>query len=126
MYAHPSFVRDKPSGLLQLQKITTKSRRRSVSASSGELRSVSPPLSSAERLTQGLISSLLKTSHAAKKIVVHGFTGWDQSNPAQISPGRHYSFAQSESDTSSTGDNDRGKLDLLALALEQQEFATRP
>jgi hypothetical protein len=123
MYAHPSFVRDNPAALLQLQKITTKSRRRLVSDTPGEPRSVSPLLTSTERSTQGSFSSHLTTSRAAKKILIHGFNVCS-TNPAQVSPGRRYPVAQSESDISSTGSNDRGKLDLLALALEQQEFTT--
>jgi hypothetical protein len=97
MYSHHSFVRDKPEALVQLSKITTKSRRRLVSDASGEPRSVSPPV---------------WTSQAANTIL-------------HVSPGNCYPVTQSESDASSMGSKDRGKLDLLAFALEQ-EFATRP
>jgi hypothetical protein len=50
-------------------------------------------------------------------------------DPAQISPGSRQGnafvfAAKSDYDVSSTGSNDRGKLDLLAFALEQ-EFAKR-
>jgi hypothetical protein len=123
MYAHPSFVRDQPEALLQLQKCTTKSRRRLDSDASGEPRSVSPPLS--DVLTQGALplTSLLTKSHSAQKIVIHGFNAWAHSNPTQVSPTgqSRYPVARSDSDESSTGStNDRGKLDLLAFALERE------
>lgn len=91
---------------MHLRKTNTASRRRVVS--DVDTRAETPPP----------VQQLQMPSFLQGKIVVHGFQSWDNLKPHHVSPGR------SDSDSSSTGSNDRGKLDLLAFALEQ-EFAKR-
>jgi hypothetical protein len=131
MYTHPYFKKDDPEGLLQLRKIAPPVRRRLVSdaGSAAAARSVSPA-TTGETISPP--SSPPRASNASSKIVVHGFHPvWNNTpmDPAQISPGSRQGnafvfAAKSDYDVSSTGSNDRGKLDLLAFALEQ-EFAKR-
>lgn len=121
MYAHPFFVRDEPESLLKLRKTTTTSRRRLLSDASSlvDARSVSP--------TEAAVVPVLV--HHANNIVIHGFNAsWTQASSAQVSlepkpilPLVHNSTSYPNSTKSS---NDRGKLDLLAFALEQ-ELAAR-
>ena len=106
-YAHPSFIRDKPEALMNLRKINTGSRRRVVS--DVDTRAETPP--PVQQQTPSFLQG---------KIVVHGFKSWDNLKPHQVSPGR----SDASASDSSTSSNDRGKLDLLAFALEQ-EFAKR-
>jgi hypothetical protein len=132
MYAHPSFVRDHPEALLKLQKMTTKNRRSSISngPTGKEPRSVSPSFShhpvEAALITLSPVVTAQKL-HVTKKIVLpHSFDGWatntySKQRATPVSPPSQYPLVPpTDCDTSSTGSSDRGKLDLLAFALEQE------
>jgi hypothetical protein len=132
MYAHPSFVRDDPEALLKLQKIN-KTRRQpipDVLKSKGP-RSVSPTHTTTLESTVKSLSPVtpLKKLPITKNIVLpHSMKSWTTHEIAKhhatpVSPSSQCPLlSQSDCDASSTGSNDRGKLDLLAFALEQ-EFA---
>lgn len=132
MYAHPSFVRDDPEALLKLHKIN-KARRNSIPETFRDKgpRSVSPThttsLESAERTLSPVMPS--KKLQISKNIVFpDGMKSWSTNGMTKnlatpVSPSSQCPLAtSSDCDASSTGSNDRGKLDLLAFALEQ-EFA---
>jgi hypothetical protein len=134
MYAHPSFIRNKPEALLYLQKSTSRNKQdlNSDTTSCFAPRSVSPSLShmvddTNELLTTTTVST--KNSHFSTTIVVPGNQQCWQTNKPLIQnanatpvspPSRRALSTSSESDASSTGSSDRGKLDLLAFALEQE------
>jgi hypothetical protein len=132
MYAHPSFVRDDPEALLKLQKIN-KTRRLSIPDASKNKgpRSVSPTRCTAVEATMktGTPVVPVKKLQITKNIVLpHSMKSWTTSEIAKsratpVSPSSQCPLvSHSDCDASSTGSNDRGKLDLLAFALEQ-EFA---
>lgn len=132
MYAHPSFIRNKPEALLYLQKSTTRNKQDTNSDTPLCLapRSVSPSLSHTVDDTNEILSATMastRNSHFSTTIVVPGNSHcWETNAPlilnaAPVSPpSRRTLSTSSESDASSTGSNDRGKLDLLAFALEQE------
>jgi hypothetical protein len=100
-YAHPSFTRDHPENLLQLRKISNAvSRRRMVSdvdTVAASMRSVSPT----EVISHAKI--IYQECHVPIKHKI-------SPKPSMVTTAE------------STASHDRGKLDLLALALEH-EFA---
>ena len=126
MYAHPSFVKDQPHALLQLRKIDNGSRRRNETVrtlksattkapSKSIARAVSPPTPRARDEMRDEASSHPNTppliqlpQHFARTTVA-----------PQVSP---TSLPMRRESTSSESGDDRGKLDLLAFAMEQ-EFA---
>jgi len=104
MYAHPSFLRDHPELLSQLRKITAASRKKSTKEQAQAVllqlgsRAVSPTPSS---------------------------TGSDPGSP--VSHGvviknmpRLPENASAQGDSGSENSPNRGKLDLLTMAMEQQ------
>jgi hypothetical protein len=109
MYAHPSFVRDTPETLLHLRKITTTARKRptaEVSVQNYNSRTVSP-LSAAHHHPAAEPTSPISD---VPKIIVPKVAQWSTTvyTSAPILPA-----------TSA----DRGKLDLLAMAMEHQAAA---
>lgn len=118
MYAHPSFVRDTPETLLQLRKITNGSRNKrptqevSMKYSS---RAVSPLSNPAHHLEHHYSPHSPVTN--IPKIIVPKVGQWGSST----------AYTSTVSTTSPVlapaKAADRGKLDLLALALEQQQAA---
>ena len=140
MYAHPFFLRDDPKALLHLQKTTSKNKRDFISETPSVLsppRPVSPSLShSIEDVPEKVGSSSpppkMKNVQVSRKISIpqpdHHWSRHLESKqhrrPTPVSPTRPprvVSSPYSDSATNSTGShNDRGKLDLLAFALEQE------
>jgi hypothetical protein len=107
MYAHPSFIRDDPESLLQLRKLGGARKR-----TSPLLRSVSPSTG----------SSVASDSH------VSSFNLSDTSSPLN----RRFQVEQTSMSSPSFlvpmtfkgcgADEQRGCLDLLALAMEQATY----
>jgi hypothetical protein len=162
MYAHPSFLRDRPDALLQLCKITKSTRQRCVSdassssSSDSQPRSVSPsppspssscngsPVKQGQIATDSLslLNSLASSSPlfftTVPKVTCHGFHdnwaahGSVKRRHSDTTPARSTAVEYCNMNTKtslprvngSTGCSspDRGKLDLLAMALER-EFA---
>jgi hypothetical protein len=136
MYAHPFFLRDNPKALLHLQKATSKNKRDFVSETPSILpppRPVSPSLSHTiedvpEKVDASSSQPKMKNVQVTRKITIPKPTHhWPRHlesmhHPAPVSPTRPHRVvsSHSDSDTSSTGSHDRGKLDLLAFALEQE------
>lgn len=109
MYAHPSFVRDRPKSLLNLRKLTTAARKKLLSpgpsASSSTIsakRVVSPPTSPLGSV-QGTIPSM--------NILFSQLPNWPPQAPQAPLP-----------EPVPARREDRGRLDLLALALEQEAY----
>mmetsp|Transcript_17237 Transcript_17237/g.32183 ORF Transcript_17237/g.32183 Transcript_17237/m.32183 type:complete len:187 (+) Transcript_17237:412-972(+) len=111
MYAHPSFVRDTPHTLLELRKITNGGRKRPTEEVTTKYssRTVSP-LSTLHHHVEHEPTSPVT---GIPKIIVPKVQQWGSSTvysstvsrPSVLSPVRAA---------------DRGKLDLLAMALEQE------
>lgn len=135
MYAHPFFLRDNPKALLHLQKTTSKNKRDCVSETPSiqpSPRPVSPSLShTIEDVPEKIDASSppkMKNIQVSRKITIpkpnHHWTTHLESiqRPTPVSPTRPHRVVSSysDSDTNSTGSHDRGKLDLLAFALEQE------
>jgi hypothetical protein len=128
MYAHPSFIRDKPEALLYLQKTTSKNKHDFISNSASHLtpRSVSPSFSRTFDDTHEALTVTTTTVYTRSIAIPINTTCCLTSaqsilRAAPVSPpSRRAVTTFSDSDASSTGSNDRGKLDLLAFALEQE------
>lgn len=126
MYAHPSFLRDNPIALLNLQKTSSKNKQRNYVL---ETPSTPPPRPISPSLPH-IVSSApnVKDVKRARKITIpkpnHHWPTLVESmrRPTPVSPThpQRVLCAYSDCDSSSTGRNDRGKLDLLAFALEQE------
>jgi hypothetical protein len=109
MYAHPSFVRNTPGTLLQLRKTTTSMRKQLLPTAEAKMkmdshRTVSP-LSSPHHSD----SEQSPVEKITKKIIVPQVGQWGNTSL------RYSSIIP----TLAAPRADRGKLDLLALALEQ-------
>lgn len=119
MYAHPSFVRDTPETLLQLRKITNGSRTKrptqevSMKYSS---RAVSPLSNQAHQLEHHHRHPHSPVITNIPKIIVPKVGQWGSSTA-------YTSTISTTSPDLAPKAADRGKLDLLALALEQQQAA---
>ena len=138
MYAHPSFLRDNPKALLNLQKTTSKNKRDFVSETPSIIppRPVSPSLSHTiedthdAKTTAARSPSTMKSSTpVSRKITIPKQNHrWGShidvvQRPTPVSPTRPQrvvSTCSNDCDSNSTGSHDRGKLDLLAFALEQE------
>jgi hypothetical protein len=134
MYAHPSFLRDNPKALLNLQKTTSKNKRDCVL----ETPSITPPRPVSPSLSHTIEDDHEKVAQSPPKMknvpVRRKRTTPKQDRrwgipmdavqrPTPVSPTRPQrvvSIYNDNSDSNSTGSNDRGKLDLLAFALEQE------
>lgn len=117
MYAHPSFVRDTPETLLQLRKITNGSRKRSPTeqiafTTKYSSRTVSPL--SHQHVAEHTPNSPVITN--ISKIIVPKVGHWGHSTA-------YTSATVSTTSPVLAPTADRGKLDLLAMALEQQAAA---
>ena len=119
MYAHPSFVRDTPETLLQLRKITNGSRKRPteqvITTTKYSSRTVSPL---SHQHVEHTPNSPVITN--LPKIIVPKVGQWGTSTA--------YTSATVSTTSPILGPSikvaaDRGKLDLLAMALEQQAAA---
>lgn len=110
MYTHPSFVRDTPETLLQLRKTTNGGRKRPTEEVTMKYssRTVSP-LSTPHHLEQEPTSPVT----GFPKIIVPKVGQWGSSTAytSTVSPTHVLPPAKAA---------DRGKLDLLAMALEQE------
>ena len=130
MYGHASFLRDNPKALLNLQKTTSKNK---YDSSIIPPRPVSPSLShTIEAAHEKAVrpSTKLKVIPMSRKITIpeldhrwgiHIDSGVRR--PTPVSPTRCPSrvvSAYDDSDSSWKESHDRGKLDLLAFALEQE------
>ena len=112
MYSHPSYVRDTPETLLHLRKITTGSRKRSpedTTAFKVNSRTVSP-LSSPHFEAES--SSPIA---AIPRIIVPKVAQWG--NTTML---KYTSSLPTTAMLAPAARADRGKLDLLAMALEQE------
>lgn len=113
MYAHPSFVRDTPETLLHLRKITTGVRKR-----------ITEPETTTARVNSRTVSPLSTPYHSEAetaspvskipKIIVPKVAQWGNSHSI-----KYTSVVQTSPVLAPSVKADRGKLDLLALALEQ-------
>ena len=114
MYAHPSFVRDTPETLLQLRKITNGARKRPTEEVTMKYssRTVSPLSTPHHVVVEHEPHSPITT---IPKIIVPKVGQWGHSSTAYTSTVSTTSPILAPAPTA-----DRGKLDLLALALEQQ------
>ena len=114
MYAHPSFLRDQPKSLLQLRKITTSSRTRLVSDASN----LTLTLSTTRAVSPSLYGSP-PVSPTSERDIGSKF----DAIPSPFSF-KNYALAprtvRKGDSHSSMGTCDRGKLDLLALAMEHE------
>jgi hypothetical protein len=134
MYAHPSFLRDNPKALLNLQKTTSKNKHGFVVEIPSIVppRSVSPSLSHTfEDVHEKVVQSQPKVT---KRPVSRKIVNPEQNpqwgicidlvqRPTPVSPTRSQRVVSvcNESDSESKGGyNDRGRLDLLTFALEQE------
>ena len=110
MYAHPSFVRDTPATLLELRKIANGGRKRPTEEVSVKFssRTVSP-LSTLHHLEQEPASPVT----GIPKIIVPTVGQWGNSTA-------YTSIVPHTTILSPARSADRGKLDLLAMALEQE------
>ncbi|GAX28161.1 hypothetical protein FisN_6Lh013 [Fistulifera solaris] len=108
MYAHPSFLRYEPESLVHLRKVTTTDRKRWESATvlTPDMRSVSPTHSSSSA------ASTVKHTAPLPPMMPQWTLHHNNRVPDTLT------FTISPPNKSC----DRGKLDLLALAMEQ-EFA---
>jgi len=113
MYAHPSFIRDTPHTLLELRKVTNGGRKRPTEEVTTKYssRTVSP----LSTLHHQIDSEHEATSPVMgiTKIIVPKVQQWGNSTVYTSMVSRTTSLSPVRAD-------DRGKLDLLALALEQQ------
>lgn len=110
MYAHPSFVRQKPESLLNLRKISNSSRRKATPPQEItchlDLRPVSPSVSDS---TSNSVPSSPAVS-VDHQFVITKIPSWGSA--VQV-------LSRVPTVTSPKSSDDRGKLDLLTLALEQ-------
>ena len=118
MYAHPSFVRDTPETLLQLRKITNGSRN---TAAASTKRTQDVKYSSSSRTVSPLHHDVVETPPSPTmypKIIVPKVGHWGRTIP--LSTAYTSTVAASPVLAPAVPKADRGKLDLLAMALEQQ------
>jgi hypothetical protein len=142
MYAHPGFCRDAPEGLLKLRKITSTStttssvhgknivRRRAVSPTTtnttAHLMGVEcPPMITVHHAT---MTTATMVSHPSSPVANTATTTQVAAAPS-VPPKTTTTTTTYQADScgssvnnSSSNNNDWGKLDLLAMAMEQ-EFA---
>jgi hypothetical protein len=132
MYAHPSFIRGHPEALFQLQKTTAKHKQQQLpvdfkpvsTTSQVPLRSVSPSCShtiedvSEKALVLQKANNVKQEDRIQMSLDVESLHHFAPVSP--IHSQRCVTLTSIDSDASSTGSNDRGKLDLLAFALEQE------
>ena len=122
MYAHPSFLKDQPQALVQLRKIDN--RRRCSRATPPVQNVVVMPtiaptttIHDPSTITRA-VSPPTSAPNFASSITIMGWQQQQQQQqqqtPSQVSPCQRRGSNESS--------DDRGKLDLLAFALEQ-EFA---
>ena len=119
MYAHPSFVRDTPETLLQLRKITNGSRTKRPTQEVSmkyNSRAVSPLSNPAHHLEHHHHHPSSPVITNIPKIIVPKVGQWGNSTA-------YTSTVSTTSPDLAPKIADRGKLDLLALALEQQQAA---
>lgn len=134
MYAHPSFLRDNPKALLNLQKTTSKNKHDFVVGNPSIVppRPVSPSFSHTVEDSHKKVAQpppKTKKGTVSRKISIpkqnhHWGVCIDLvQRPTPVSPTRSQRIVSvyNDSDSESKGSyNDRGKLDLLAFALEQE------
>lgn len=112
MYAHPSFLRDHPASLLELRKINTGVRRRPSPAVSHSLRPVSPSTSHSVGSGSSGKSPVSSPVLEKSQVVITSIPITWTYVPNKVSPKLPLRKVTSAED-------DRGKLDLLAFALER-------
>ncbi|EEC51861.1 predicted protein [Phaeodactylum tricornutum CCAP 1055/1] len=135
-YAHPSFLQDTPDGLLNLRKMSPASRRRLVKESKASTptatdrktrwegsRSVSPSPPTSDSSDWG---SPIQSSKPAVDLLTRSMPQW--TNIPSLAPeSRNISFNAVRKPIlppiRKVSMGDRGRLDLLAFALETQAFA---
>jgi hypothetical protein len=128
MYAHPGFVRDDPESLLSLRKITCGNRRRLDTSSP-----VSPDAPNAIMMSRSVSPSTPSTLSESPvpspttgrplvftKIPDAAAALWPPVSPfSATTPSVLPSSPRPTYRVASSGSHDRGKLDLLALAMER-------
>jgi hypothetical protein len=134
MYAHPSFVRDNPESLLSLRKITSTHRRglemsplassetqpaalsqwRPISPSSPSTLSETP--TSSPTSCQALVFTTIPEAATSLWPPVSALSTKTMMVPLSPPPAPRR--------LTSNGSNDRGKLDLLALAVETSAISS--
>ena len=114
MYAHPSFLRNEPEGLLNLRKVSTSTRKAS-NAPSKTTRTQS------SRTTMTLSSVV---QQAPVRAISPSSTNSAAASPPQNIPTVVPASPPSTvaAPPSPKGPDDRGRLDLLAFALEHEAF----
>eukprot|EP00523_Entomoneis_sp_CCMP467_P000745 CAMPEP_0168747782 /NCGR_PEP_ID=MMETSP0724-20121128/15835_1 /TAXON_ID=265536 /ORGANISM="Amphiprora sp., Strain CCMP467" /LENGTH=246 /DNA_ID=CAMNT_0008795585 /DNA_START=45 /DNA_END=785 /DNA_ORIENTATION=+ len=135
MYAHPSFLRHDPEGLLNLRKVTSASRRPSGNKPKAQTLTVSPinnlaPIGSIAPLLTLPMRAISPTSPTARVSTIPNLV--PASPPLMATQVIHQAPLQAQQQqrdqvkrqrAESSTEPDRGRLDLLAFALEQEAFA---
>lgn len=134
MYAHPSFVRDQPETLSQLRKVNTASGRRRVSDKTSKAEKLAAARSVSPSPTRMLVADFrapmarISNNHATSMNLASNFSQKQQT--PTWAPIHHRIPNSPEQKSSSLMEQaipkrtaSRGRLDLLAFAMEQCESA---
>jgi hypothetical protein len=120
MYAHPSFLRDRPLQLLELRKNTNSTRKSPTPLDSERpvsLRSVSPTNSPANSVASSSSTNIV-TPIGTNQMVIQSVPSWAFVHKT-LMPALTQGLTTYRASKPRKIEEDRGNLDLLALAMEK-------